>query len=192
MSGPSKPKCERPGVRPAGSDTILLGRIVGAHGIKGDVVVHSFAAVPEDIAAYGPLTDKAGTRSFKLRVLRLTPKGALIVRIAGVSERNAAEALKGVELHVAREMLPDPEADEFYHADLVGLQAVAPDGAAIGEVVAVQNYGAGDLLDIRIPGRRETELVPFSDKFVPEVDVAAGKVVVVMPTAAPDDEDNGA
>jgi 16S rRNA processing protein RimM len=170
----------------------LLGRIVGAHGIKGDVVVHSFAAVPEDIAAYGPLTDKAGTRSFKLRVLRLTPKGALIVRIAGVSERNAAEALKGVELHVAREMLPDPEADEFYHADLVGLQAVAPDGAAIGEVVAVQNYGAGDLLDIRIPGRRETELVPFSDKFVPEVDVAAGKVVVVMPTAAPDDEDNGA
>ncbi len=172
-----------------GSETILLGRIVGAHGIKGDVVVHSFATVPEDIASYGALSDKTDTRSFKLRVLRMTPKGAIIARIAGIADRNAAEALKGVELYVPREKLPEPDADEFYHADLVGLVAVDPDGTPIGEVVAVQNYGAGDLLEIRIPTARDTELVPFTDSFVPRVDLASKRVVVVMPVAAPDDED---
>lgn len=162
---------------------ILLGRIVGAHGIKGEVVVHSFAHQPEDIAAYGPLSDKSGTRTFKLRVLRVTPKGAIIARIAGVADRNAAEALKGIELFVAREKLPEPGDGEFYHVDLIGLAAVAPDGTRIGEIVAVQNYGAGDLLEIRIPGRKETELVPFNDDFVPEVDVAAGTATVVMPVS---------
>ena len=85
---------------------ILLGRIVGAHGIKGDVIVHSFAAVPEDIGAYGPLSDKSGARTFRLRVLRLTPKGAVIARVVGVADRNAAEALKGIDLYVAREQMP--------------------------------------------------------------------------------------
>lgn len=166
---------------------ILLGRITGAHGIRGDVLVHSFAAAPEDIGAYGPLSDKAGARSFRLRVLRLTPKGAVIARIAGVSDRNAAEALKGTELYIARDRLPAPAEGEYYHADLIGLAAVDPDGKAIGELVAVQNYGAGDLLEIRIPGRKETELVPFTDAFVPTVDIAARKVVIVLPPAAEDD-----
>lgn len=178
-----------PGVRPAGSDTILLGRIVGAHGIKGEVVVHSFAAEPEDIGTYGPLSDKDGARAFKLRVVRMTPKGAIIARIAGIFDRNSAEALKGVELYVARDRLPEPEDGEFYHADLIGLSAVAPDGTPIGDVIAVQNYGAGDLLEIRILGRKETELVPFNDDFVPEVDLGAGKAVVVMPIAAGEDDE---
>lgn len=167
---------------------ILLGRITGAQGIRGEVVVHSFAATAEDIGAYGPLTDPAGTRSFKLEVVRLTPKGAVIARIAGVDDRNAAEALKGTELYVARDKLPAPGDGEFYHADLIGLAAVAPDGATIGEVVAVQNYGAGDLLEIRLPGAASTELVPFNDRFVPAVDLAAGKAIVIMPVAMPDDE----
>lgn len=170
---------------------ILLGRIVGAHGIRGEVLVHSFAEVPENIGSYGPLSDKAGTRTFKLRVLRMTPKGAIVARITGIADRNAAEAMKGVELYVSRDKLPEPDEDEFYYADLVGLAAVAPDGAPIGEIVAVQNYGAGDLIEIRIPGRKDTELVPFADKFMPEVDIASGKVVVVMPVSAADDDKNG-
>ncbi len=167
---------------------ILLGRIVGAHGIRGEVLVHSFAEEPGNIGSYGALSDKTGTRTFKLRVLRLTPKGAIVARISGISDRNAAEALKGVELYVARDKLPEPDEDEFYHADLVGLAAVAPDGVPIGEIVAVQNYGAGDLIEIRIPGRKDTELVPFSDRFVPEVDIPARKVVVVMPVSAADED----
>ncbi len=166
---------------------ILLGRITGAQGIRGEVVVHSFAAAPADIGSYGPLSDLAGKRSFKLKVVRLTPKGTVIARIAGIEDRNAAEALKGVELHVARDKLPAPDDGEFYHADLIGLAAVSPDGAAIGEVVAVQNYGAGDLIEIRLPGGRSTELVPFTDRFVPSVDIATRTMVVVMPVAAPDD-----
>ncbi len=177
------------GVRPERADTILLGRIVGAHGIRGEVLVHSFAAEPEAIGSYGPLTDKAGARTYKLRVLRMTPKGAIVARITGVADRNAAEALKGVELYVAREKLPEPDADEFYYADLVGLAAVAPDGAPIGEIVAVQNYGAGDLIEIRVAGAKETALVPFADRFVPEVDIAARKVVVVMPVSTADEKE---
>lgn len=188
MPEPPESADRRTGATSAGAGTILLGRIVGAHGIKGDVIVHSFAAVPEDIAAYGPLSDKAGGRTFKLRVLRMTPKGAVIGRIAGVTDRNAAEALKGVELYVARDKLPEPDEDEFYHADLVGLAAVSADGQAIGQVVAVQNYGAGDLLEIRIPGARDTALVPFTDSFVPRVELTARQVVVVMPVDAGDDE----
>ena len=182
----------RSGVRPGGSDTILLGRIVGAHGIRGDVIVHSFAAVPENIGSYGPLTDKAGTRSFKLRVLRTTPKGAVIARVAGIGDRNAADALKGVELYIAREKLPDPDEGEFYHADLIGLSAVGPDGAEIGEIIAVHNFGAGDLIEIRLAGGSKTELVVFSDRNVPSVDLASRRAVVVMPASAPDDGDTPA
>ncbi len=167
---------------------ILLGRITGAQGIRGEVVVHSFAATPEDVGSYGPLADAAGARSFKLKVVRLTPKGAVIARIAGVDDRNAAEALKGVELYVARDRLPAPDDGEFYHADLIGLAAVSPDGSTIGDVVAVHNYGAGDLVEIRLIGGRSTELVPFTDSFVPSVDIAARKMVVVMPVVMPDDE----
>lgn len=168
---------------------ILLGRITGAQGIRGEVVVHSFAAAPEDIGSYGPLFDAGGARSFKLKVVRLTPKGAVIARIAGVEDRNAAEALKGVELYVSRDKLPAPDDGEFYHADLIGLAVESPEGIALGEVVAVQNYGAGDLLEIRLPDGRATELVPFTDSFVPSVDIAARKVVAILPVSMTDDEE---
>lgn len=167
---------------------ILLGRITGAHGIRGEVVVHSYAAVPDDIAAYGVLSDKAGTRTFKLKVVRVTPKGGLIARIAGVADRNAAEALKGVELFVARDKLPRAGDGEYYHADLLGLAAVSLEGRPLGEVVAVQNFGAGDLLEVRLAGSTTTELVPFTDAFVPTVDIAARRVVVVLPVAVEDEE----
>jgi len=168
---------------------ILLGRITGAHGIKGDVIVHSFAAAPEDIGSYGPLSDKSGARKFRLRVLRMTPKGAIIARITGITDRNAAETLKGTDLYVSREQLPPPDEGEFYHADLIGLTAISPGGAVIGEIVAVQNYGAGDLLEVRIDGRKDTELVPFNDDFVPNVDLTGGKVTIIMPVSSADEED---
>jgi len=153
------------------------------HGIRGEVVIHSYAEPPENIAAYGPLGDIDGARTFEIRSARATAKG-VVARIKGIDDRNAAEALKGVDLHVERAQLPAIAEGEFYHADLIGLAAVDAEGKRIGEVVAVHDFGAGDLLEVRLAGSATTELVPFADAFVPEVDVAAGRVVVVMPAEA--------
>ncbi len=161
-------------------DRILLGRIAGAHGIRGEVLIKTFTAAPENIGAYGPLSDETGTRTFKLKSARATPKG-VVARLQGVDDRNGAEALKGIALYIERDRLPEAAEDEFYHADLVGLAAVSPDGKPVGEIIAVQNYGAGDLLEIRLAGSSKTELVPFTDAAVPQVDVAARRVVVLMP-----------
>lgn len=168
----------------SGSKRVLLGRIGGAHGLKGEVVMHSFAEAPEDIAAYGPLTDAAGQRTFDVTVVRVTDKG-VIARVAGIKDRTQAETLKGTELWVERDRLGEAEEGEFYHADLIGLAAVTTDGQPVGQVVAVQNYGAGDLLEIRLAGSRKTELVAFTDAFVPEVDLAAGHVVIRLAEAEP-------
>jgi 16S rRNA processing protein RimM len=165
---------------------VLLGRIVAAHGVRGDVLVRSFTAEPAAIAAYGPLHDEARQLRFDLSVVRVTPKG-VVAHIAGISDRNAAEALKGVDLYVPRERLPEAEQDVYYHADLIGLSVVDETGAAIGEVVAVADYGAGDLLEIRLEGSRRTELVPFTSAFVPTVDLAGGRLVVTRPAAAEDE-----
>jgi 16S rRNA processing protein RimM len=172
----------------AGGPRVLLGRIAGAHGLRGEVIVHAFTASPGDIAAYGPLGDVAGAHSWRLTVVRVTDKG-VIARLSGVTDRTAAEALKGTELWVERRSMPKPEDGEFYHADLVGLAAVAPDGATIGTVVGVHNFGAGDLLELRLPEGRRTELVPFTEAFVPEVDIAGGRIVVVMPAIEGTDPD---
>jgi 16S rRNA processing protein RimM len=163
-------------------DRILLGRIAGAHGIRGEVLIKTFTAAPENIGAYGPLSDESGTRTFKLKSARATPKG-VVARLQGVDDRDGAEALKGIALYIERDRLPEAAEDEFYHADLVGLAAVSPGGKPVGEIVAVQNYGAGDLLEIRLTGSSKTELVPFTDAVVPEVDIATRRVVVVMPGA---------
>ena len=163
-------------------DRILLGRIAGAHGIRGEVLIKTFTAAPENVGAYGPLSDESGTRIFKLKSVRATPKG-VVARLQGVDDRNGAEALKGIALYIERDRLPAAAEGEFYHADLIGLAAVDGDGKPIGEIVAVQNYGAGDLLEIRLAGSSKTELVPFTDAAVPEVDIAARRVVVVMPGA---------
>lgn len=161
-------------------ERVLLGHISSAQGIRGEVVIKSYTAVPEDIAAYGPLTDASGTRTFEITVVRGAKKG-VIARIRGIDDRNAAEALRGTELFVDRERLPEPDEDEVYHADLIGLEAVTSDGMTVGEVVAIQNFGAGDLLEIRLAGRARTEFVPFNHDFVPEIDIAAGRVTVLMP-----------
>ena len=171
---------------------ILLGHISTAHGIRGEVVVKSLTEDPADIAAYGPLSDEDGGRTFEIEVVRVTKKG-VIARLKGVTDRNAAEALRGTKLFVDREKLPKPDVDEIYHADIIGLTACRGDGSEVGEIVAVQNFGAGDLLEIRLAGKRRTEFVPFNETFVPELDIAAGRVVVVMPddTVTDADPDEG-
>jgi 16S rRNA processing protein RimM len=163
---------------------LLLGAILGAHGIKGEVKVKSFAAKPADIAAYGPLCDAKEKRRFELSIAGTADatRGILIARIAGVADRNAAEALKGTELYVAREKLPHlADTDEFYFADLVGLLAVDANGKAFGRIVSVDNYGAGDLLLVAPEGDADSFVVPFTKAFVPVVDVAAGKVQLNLP-----------
>lgn len=174
----------------SGSKRILLGHISSAHGIRGEVLVKSHTADPADIAAYGPLSDAAGKRSFKLKVLRVTPKG-VVARIAGIADRNAAEALRGTELYVDRDAIGEAEEGEFFYSDLIGLAVVAPDGSRIGTVKAVGNFGAGDLLEIGFEGSGKTEFVAFTAANVPTVDVAGGNVVVIMPAddgSKPEDE----
>lgn len=170
---------------------VLLGRIVTVHGIRGDVVIDSYTRASEDIGAYGQLTSEDGTRKFDVRVVRVTPKGGVIARIAGVSDRNAAEALRGTALYALREQLPPAEEGEYYHTDLEGLRVEDEAGATIGTVVTVQNYGAGDLLEVRLTGQQVTELVPFTDAYVPVVDIAGGRVVVIMPQMTGDEGDEG-
>jgi 16S rRNA processing protein RimM len=171
------------------SRRILLGRITGAHGIRGDVVIESFTQEPGDIASYGPLASEDGNRQFDLKVIRVTPRG-VIARIAGVADRTGAEALKSVALYVARSRLPAANEDEFYRADLVGLRAEDAEGNVVGSVVAVLNFGAGDLLELRLADTKTTEVIPFSNQFVPVVDVAGGRVVVDLPPPSPEDDDN--
>ncbi len=164
------------------SDRVLIARIGAAHGIKGEVRVKAFTADPRGIGAYGPLATADG-RTFEVASLRAAAGPAsdmLVVRFKGIADRNAAEGLNGVELSVPRDRLPPAEEDEYYHADLIGLAAIAPDGAELGTVIAVHNYGAGDLLEIA-PKRGETVLVPFTRAVIPEVDPAGGRVTVDPP-----------
>lgn len=170
-----------------GKRRVLLGEVGAAHGIRGEVVVRSYTAEPADIANYGVLERTDGTALPRLSVVRQSSKG-LICRFEGIRDRTAVEGLRGTELWVPRERLPPPSESDFYHVDLIGLTAVAPDGAAIGKVVAVVNFAAGDLLEIRREGSRDTDYVPFTDACVPEVDIAGGRLVIIMPVLADDDE----
>ena len=140
------------------------------------MLIKTFTERPQDIAAYGPLDDGVG-RTFKLKVVRVTPKG-VVAAIAGVGDRNAAEALKGAPLYVGRDRLPAPDEGQFYHADLIGLAAVDPTAGRSARSVAVHNHGAGDLLEVRLAATGRTRVVAFTDAFVPEVDLAGRRVVV--------------
>lgn len=161
------------------SARLCLGVITGVHGIKGWVRVKSFTAEPEAIAAYGPLQDESGARSFAIELVG-AGKGVLLVRIDGIEDRNAAERLKGLRLYVPRAVLPPPEEGEFYEADLIGLGALLEDGTRFGTVRGVNDFGAGASLEIEdVAGK--TVVVPFTAAAVPVVDVAGKRVVVVPP-----------
>jgi 16S rRNA processing protein RimM len=162
------------------SELVLLGRISDAHGLKGEVKIATFTAAPEDIAAYGPLSSADGSQHFEIAYLRPLKEGAVIARLRGISGRTAAEKLRGTELYVAREALPPAEDDEYYHSDLIGLTAVSSSGELIGTLIAVHNFGASDLLEVRFPNSAKTELVPFDGTHVPHVDLAAATVTLLL------------
>ncbi len=171
------------------SEQVCMGVIVGVHGVRGVVRLKSFAERPEDILAYGPLRDEGG-RSYRLTG-QGQAKGVILARIDGVSDRNAAEALKGTMLYVARDALPEVEENEFYHADLIGLRVELLDGAELGTVLAVHDFGAGDLIDVRLSGSGQTVLLPFNEQSVPVVDLKAGRLVVDPMPGLLDDDDGG-
>jgi 16S rRNA processing protein RimM len=162
------------------TDRICVGAIAGAFGVQGEVRLKSFCAEAADIAAYGPLFTKDGSRSFTVRLTRPVA-GGLGARLSGVATKEEADALKGTELYADRSRLPTLPDDEFYHADLIGLQVRDTGGAVIGEVIAVHNHGAGDILEIRTTGRSSALLLPFTLATVPTVDVAGGCLVADLP-----------
>lgn len=167
----------------------MLGVVIGAHGVQGEVKIKSFAASPGAFARYGALEDEAGARRFKCRV-RGEARGLVIARLDGVATRNDAEALKGVKLFVARAALPRPQPGEYYIADLVGLEAVALDGARVGRVTQVLDYGAGSVLEITRDDR-STLLLPFADRMVPRVDLETGRMTIDPPVEVEARGDDG-
>jgi 16S rRNA processing protein RimM len=174
---------------------VVVAQIGAAHGVKGEVRLKPFTQVPSDVAAYGPLTAPDG-RVFEIEAIRPaagTSPDMMVVRFKGVTDRAAAEALTNIELSVPQDRLPPTEADEFYHSDLIGLEAVTVGGNVLGTIVGVPNYGAGDLLEISPPSGA-TILLPFTETAVPKVDVAAGRIVVDPPKGLIDDgeEEEGA
>ena len=163
-----------------GGARVCLGQIGAAHGVRGEVRLRSFAADPAAIADYGPLETEDG-RVLEIEALR-PAKDHFVARLSGIGDRDAAGALTNTKLYVPRERLPRTEdPDEFYHADLIGLAAVDRAGKTLGTVVAIHNFGAGDLIEVRPQAGGSTELVPFDTTHVPEVDVASGKIVVHPP-----------
>ena len=158
---------------------MLLGEIGAAQGLKGEVRIRSYTQDPADITAYGALEDESG-RTIEIESLRVTPK-ALIARIKGVATREGAEALTRTKLYVPRSRLPQREEEQWYHAELIGLEAVGTDGAALGTVVAVLKFGAGDLIEVRPASGGESLIVPFTRDTVPEVDVEGGRLTLAPP-----------
>lgn len=163
------------------ANRICVARIGAAHGVRGEVKLWSFTEDPAAVAHYGPLETQDGTRCFEIEALRAA-KDHFVARIAGVSDRDAAEKLRNIELYIPRARLPKiEEADTFYHADLVGLDAVTPDGARVGTVHALHNFGAGDIIEIAPAGGGDPLMLPFNETTVPKIDVAARQIVVMPP-----------
>lgn len=184
-----------PQEKAAQESKVCLGVISGAHGIRGEVKIKAFGEDPLAIGAYGPLSDETGSTTVEITTVRPS-KGGVVARIKGVGDRNQAEALKGLKLFVARSALPEAAEDEYYHADLVGLSVELSDGKPMGQVIAVQDFGAGPMLEIRLSGASKTAgksegktgakaentlLAPFTRDIVPEVDLAGGRLVLDPP-----------
>ena len=162
------------------TDRICIGAIAGAFGIVGEVRLKSFCSQPEDIASYGPVYTEDGSRQFRITLTRPVA-GGYGARIAGVNTREEAEALRGTSLFIDREKLPSLPDDEFYHTDLIGLDALDTGGEVLGKVMAVHNHGAGDIIEISSIRHKSALLLPFTKAIVPNVDLAAGRLIVDLP-----------
>jgi 16S rRNA processing protein RimM len=169
---------------------ICVARIGAAHGVRGAVKLWTFTDDPLAVKRYGALATKDGTRSFEVTHAR-EAKGHLVATLKGVATREDAERLNGLELYIAREKLPETDANEYYHADLIGLAAVNASGEPIGRVTAIHNFGAGDIIEIA-PPHGATMLLPFTNAVVPTVDLAGGRLVIELPAEIDGDDGNSA
>jgi 16S rRNA processing protein RimM len=158
---------------------ICIARIGAAHGVRGAVKLWTFTEDPLAVQAYGPLVTKDGARQFEVTHAR-EAKGHLVATLKGVATREDAERLNGIELYIAREKLPATDQDEYYHADLIGLAAVSAADEPLGRVIAIHNFGAGDIIEIA-PIKGATMLLPFTNAVVPTVDLAGRRVVIELP-----------
>jgi 16S rRNA processing protein RimM len=163
-----------------GQDRICIGAIAGAFGVSGEVRLKSFCSDPPDIASYGPLFSEDGTRQFRVTLTKPVT-GGFGARIIGVTTREAAEALRGTSLFVDRNRLPSLPDDEFYHADLIGLEVLDTGGDTVGKVLAIHNHGAGDIIEISSARHKSALLLPFTKAIVPNVDLSAGRLIVDLP-----------
>jgi 16S rRNA processing protein RimM len=169
---------------------ICVARIGTAHGVRGAVKLWTFTEDPLAVKAYGPLMTKDGARQFELTSAR-EANGHLVATLKGISTREEAECLNGVELYIAREKLPDTDEDEYYHADLIGLAAVNGANEPLGRVIAIHNFGAGNIIEIA-PPHGATMLLPFTNAVVPSVDVSGGRVVIELPPEIEGDDPSSA
>jgi 16S rRNA processing protein RimM len=161
------------------ASTICVARIGAAHGVRGAVKLWTFTEDPLAVKDYGPLTTKDGARQFEVTHVR-EAKDHLVATLKGIATREDAERLNGLELYVSRDKLPDTDEDEYYHADLIGLAAVNAADEPLGRVIAIHNFGAGDIIEIA-PAKGASMLLPFTNAVVPTVDLAGGRVVIELP-----------
>ena len=169
---------------------ICIARIGAAHGVRGAVKLWTFTEDPFAVQTYGPLTTRDGSRQFEVATAR-EAKGHLVATLKGIATREDAERLNGIELYVDREKLPVTDEGEYYHADLIGLAAVTAADEPLGRVVAIHNFGAGDIIEIA-PPHGTTMLLPFTNAVVPKVDLAAGRVVIELPAEIEGDDPTSA
>jgi 16S rRNA processing protein RimM len=164
------------------SKYIELAAIAGAHGIKGEVLLRLFGEEPESLTNYGPLTDENGQASFTVKSLKPGRKNLLIARIEEIKDRNQAEALKSTKLYIERDKLPTPSDDEFYYADLIGLDARLEDGSIYGKVIQCVDFGAGDLLEIMPQNSQTSMYLSFTNETVPDVNITGGYITINLPS----------
>jgi 16S rRNA processing protein RimM len=169
---------------------VCVARIGAAHGVRGAVKLWTFTEDPLAVKRYGPLLTKDGARQFEVTHAR-EAKGHLVATLKGIATREEAERLNGVELYIAREKLPATDDDEYYHADLIGLAAISTAGEPLGRVVAIHNFGAGDIIEIA-PPHGPTLLLPFTNAVIPSVDLAGGRVVIELPAEIEGDDPSNA
>ena len=159
---------------------ICIGTITSPHGVKGEVKIQPHTQYPDDLTAYGPLYDQSGSKTFGIHIKRIQ-NDAVIATIDGCNDRNAAEQLRGKKLYVPREALPETEEEEFYHEDLVNLKIRTPEGAEIGIVKAIHNFGAGDIIEISLNDSKKTDMLPFNLDTVPTINIEEGYIIISQP-----------
>lgn len=173
----------------ASSSRVAVGVFGAPHGVRGEMRLKSFTGDPLAIVDYAPLTDKSGQRRYVLKKARPFKDDLLIVSVEGVADRDAAAKLTNLEVFASRDVMPPAEEDEFYHADLIGLQAKDPDGKIIGFVLAVHNFGAGDIIEIKPIDGGQTLLLPFTKAIVPQINLADETITIILPDEVEGEEE---